>query len=53
MIGAVYDFANDMKQGAGKLNIINVNGQTDAAKIQETLNGKDIGNEHDTVKHHH
>lgn len=53
VIGAVYDFANDMKQGAGKLNIINVNGQTDAAKIQETLNGKDIGNEHDTVKHHH
>lgn len=33
IVGAVYDFSDDMKQGAGKLNIINVNGETDAAKI--------------------
>lgn len=31
--GAVYDFADDMKQGAGKLNIINMNGETDPAKF--------------------
>ena len=33
IVGAVYDFANDMKQGAGKLNIINVNGETDTSKM--------------------
>lgn len=27
VVGAVYDFANDMKQGAGKLNIINIQGK--------------------------
>ena len=37
VVGAVYDFADDMKQGAGKLNIINVNGATDAAKIAAAL----------------
>ncbi|MDO8313102.1 MAG: carbonic anhydrase [Sideroxyarcus sp.] len=40
VVGAVYDFADDMKQGAGKLNIINVNGETDAAKIKTTLTAK-------------
>lgn len=34
VIGAVFDFADDMKQGAGKLNIINVNGETDPAKLR-------------------
>jgi len=34
IVGAVYDFADDMKQGAGKLNIININGETDAAKLR-------------------
>lgn len=34
IVGAVYDFADDMKQGAGKLNIINMNGETDPAKIR-------------------
>lgn len=34
VVGAVYDFADDMKQGAGKLNIINMNGETDPAKIR-------------------
>lgn len=53
VIGAVYDFADDMKQGAGKLNLINVNGQTDAAKMQSELVRKDIGDESDTVKKHH
>jgi carbonic anhydrase len=53
VIGAVYDFADDMKQGAGKLNLINVNGQTDAAKLQAELVRKDIGDESDPVKHHH
>lgn len=32
--GAVYDFADDMKLGAGNLNIINMNGETDPAKIR-------------------
>jgi carbonic anhydrase len=33
IVGAVYDFADDMKQGAGRLNIININGETDPAKL--------------------
>ncbi len=33
VVGAVYDFTNELKQGQGKLDIINVNGETDAAKI--------------------
>lgn len=37
VVGAVYDFANDMKQGAGKLNIINVNGITDPGKMAAIL----------------
>lgn len=53
VIGAVYDFDDDMKQGLGKLNLINVNGQTDAAKMQAELVRKDIGDEPDPVKHHH
>jgi len=35
IVGAVYDFADDMKQGAGNLNIININGETDPAKMQK------------------
>jgi carbonic anhydrase len=34
VVGAVYDFADDMKKGAGKLNIINMNGETDQAKLR-------------------
>lgn len=34
VVGAVYDFANDMKKGAGKLNIININGEDDLAKLR-------------------
>ena len=37
IVGAVYDFANDMNQGAGKLNIININGETNSAKIKDML----------------
>ncbi|TCJ11725.1 hypothetical protein EZJ19_14490 [Parasulfuritortus cantonensis] len=33
VVGAVYDFRNDLKRGQGKLVIINVNGETDPAKI--------------------
>lgn len=33
VIGAVYDFRNEMRQGQGKLNIVNVNGETDPARI--------------------
>ena len=50
VIGAVYDFADDMKQGAGKLNVINVNGETDAAKVQQALSGK--ASEHEHHDHH-
>lgn len=34
IIGAVMDFADDLHQGAGKLHIINVNGETDPAKLE-------------------
>ncbi len=33
VVGAVYDFRNDSKQGAGTLQFINVNGNTNPAKI--------------------
>jgi len=37
VIGAVYDFRNDYRQGYGRLVIINVNGSTDTGKIKEVL----------------
>lgn len=40
IIGAVYDFADDMKRGAGRLNVINVNGETDPDKVKAALSGK-------------
>jgi carbonic anhydrase len=40
VVGAVYDLSDDMKQGAGKLNLINVNGETNAEKIQLALSSK-------------
>jgi carbonic anhydrase len=46
VIGAVYDFADDMKMGAGKLNIINVNGETDASKIAAALSAKPAKSKH-------
>jgi carbonic anhydrase len=39
VVGAVYDFANDMKKGAGRLNVIDVNGETDPARIKTLLAG--------------
>lgn len=37
VIGAVYDFADDLKQGNGRLVIINVNGDTSPARITAFL----------------
>lgn len=34
VIGAVMDFADDLHQGAGKLHLININGETDPAKLE-------------------
>jgi carbonic anhydrase len=33
VVGAVYDFKNEMKQGQGRLNVVNVNGETDPGRI--------------------
>lgn len=33
VIGAVYDFSNDLGRGFGKLNIVNLNGETDSTRI--------------------
>jgi len=35
VIGAVYDFRNDYKQGNGRLVVVNVNGEIDRAKIKQ------------------
>jgi carbonic anhydrase len=37
ILGAVYDFRNDLKQGHGRLLITNVNGETDVAKVQASV----------------
>jgi len=52
VVGAVYDLADDMKQGAGKLNIINVNGATDAKAIQAALTAKATAAGHGEHKEH-
>ncbi len=43
VMGAVYDFKNEMKLGQGRLNIVNVNGETDPARIAklELMQGLD------------
>ncbi|MEW6678381.1 MAG: carbonic anhydrase [Pseudomonadota bacterium] len=43
VVGAVYDFKNEMGKGQGKLNIINVNGETDPVRIAklELMQGLD------------
>lgn len=41
VVGVVYDFADDMGQGAGKLNIINVNGDTDPFRVSAAFFDKD------------
>ena len=35
VIGAVYDFRNDYKQGNGRLVVVNLNGETDPNKIKQ------------------
>lgn len=52
VVGAVYDFADDMKQGAGKLNIINVNGESDAGKIKTALTAKVVTASHGGHEEH-
>ncbi|MBI3222488.1 MAG: carbonic anhydrase [Nitrosomonadales bacterium] len=48
IVGAVYDFADDMKLGAGNLNIINMNGETDTAKIRDmSVPAKKVEHGHD------
>lgn len=51
IIGAVYDFADDMKQGAGKINIINVNGKTEAKQIELELEPHDLADEMGHISH--
>ncbi len=45
VVGAVYDFRNEMRQGQGKLNIVNVNGETDPIRIGQL----DLMQGHDAV----
>lgn len=52
VVGAVYDFADDMHQGAGKLVLVNVNGNTTEDSMNAALNVSDIADETDPVKHH-
>ena len=37
IVGVVIDFADDMKNGSGKLNIINTNSEKNQAKIKDML----------------
>jgi carbonic anhydrase len=34
IVGAVYDFRNDLKKGSGRLHIVNVNGNSDEASVK-------------------
>jgi carbonic anhydrase len=47
IIGAVYDFRNDLGKGPGKLSIVNVNGVTEAGRLkafhEAVLAGADLG----------
>jgi carbonic anhydrase len=43
VVGAVYDFRNDMMQGAGKLSVVNVNGNSEPERMTafvEAVSGK-------------
>ena len=43
VVGAVYDFRNDLGQGAGKLVVVNVNGNSDPERMVsfvEAVNGR-------------
>ncbi len=35
IVGMVYDFANDLKEGHGSIKVVNVNGETDIEKIKQ------------------
>jgi carbonic anhydrase len=43
VVGAIYDFRNDLNQGYGKLKLINVNGETDPRRIAslDLMQGQD------------
>jgi len=53
VVGAVYDFKNEMRQGQGKLNIFNVNGETNGAKIArlDLMQGLDAPPAKTAVRH--
>lgn len=44
VVGAVYDFRDDFKEGHGRLILINLNGEKDPAKIKENEYVKGLGN---------
>jgi len=48
VVGAVYDFRDDLGQGAGKLVIVNVNGNADPERMEsfvDAINGRPSGHE--------
>jgi carbonic anhydrase len=50
VVGAVFDFRNDLMQGAGKLSIVNVNGNSEAERMSafvEAISGKKEGDAKD------
>ncbi|MBI5330239.1 MAG: carbonic anhydrase [Betaproteobacteria bacterium] len=53
VIGAVYDFKDEMRQGQGKLHIINVNGENDPRRIAalEIMQGLDAPDPHAVAAH--
>jgi len=53
VVGAVYDFRNDLGQGAGKLVVVNVNGNADQDRMEsfvEAVNGRAASREAKDVK---
>jgi carbonic anhydrase len=55
VVGAVYDFRNDLLQGAGKLSIVNVNGNSEPGRMTafvEAIAGKKDEKEAKDGKHH-
>lgn len=56
VVGAVYDFRNDMLQGAGKLSIVNVNGNSEPERMVafvDAVSGKKDGTEGKEAKGKH
>lgn len=54
VVGAVYDFRNDLLQGAGKLSIVNVNGNSEAERMTsfvDAIAGKKDEREPKDAKH--